>query len=124
LLEILDSPDHVAALRISVILSSGEHDRAVAEIEARLGRHDKIGLLLDLAAFDDVTTEASRKDSRDSLTEFWELKRFPRAAIITHKAWVAALARMAGPMVPHVELRVFHPGESANALSWASDIIG
>jgi hypothetical protein len=33
-----------------------------------------------------------------------------------------ALARIASPLFPHVEVRAFDPGDKPAALSWVSDI--
>jgi hypothetical protein len=73
--------------------------------------------------FKDFTLEAGAKDLRYGLRNFWQLKRFPREAVITDKEWVRALARIATPIIPHVEVRTFQPGEGEMAMSWVSDIL-
>lgn len=122
MIETLEAPDHVTALKISGILTAEEYDRIVADVEAKLDRHRRVGVLLDLVDFNDLSIEAAGKDTRYSLSKIWELKRFPREAIITDKAWIRALARIASPLAPNVEVRTFDPGEQKAALSWVSDI--
>src|SRR5688572_5812424 len=122
MIETLDAPHHVAALKISGTLTAADYDRIIAEVEAKLDRHERLGVLLDLVEFKDLSLEAAEKDTRYSLSKIWELKRFPREAVITDKAWIRALARIASPLVPHVEIRTFDPGEQEAALSWVSDI--
>jgi len=122
MIETLNSPDHVAAFKISGELTAEEYDHLVVEVEAKLDRHERLGVLLDLVDFKDISAEAAGKDARYSLSKIWELKRFPREAIVTDKAWMRALARVASPLVPHVEVRAFDPGDEAAALSWVSDI--
>ncbi|MGR4863803.1 STAS/SEC14 domain-containing protein [Caulobacter sp. LARHSG274] len=122
MMEVLASPDHVVAMKLSGTINGEDYDRVVAEVDSKLDAHDKIGVLVDLTAFKDLTVEAGAKDVRYSLRHLWQLKRFPRDALITDKEWVRVLARIASPIVPHVEIRTFCPGEQALALSWVSDI--
>ena len=122
MIEILPSPDHVLALKLSGTISGQDYDRLVTELDAKLDGHDRVGVLVDLTGFDDMTLEAGAKDARYSLRHLWELRRFPRQAVITDKEWIRALARIASPLLPHVEIRTFNPGEQALAMSWVSDI--
>jgi len=122
MIEILASPNHVVAMRLSGTLSGEDYDRAVTEVDAKLSAHDRIGVLVDLTGFKDMTLEAGARDARYSLKHLWELRRFPREALITDKEWVRALSRIAGPILPHVEVRTFDPGEQDRAMSWVSDI--
>ncbi len=124
MIEILTSPDHVVALKLSGTLSGEDYDKIVAELEARLDRHEQIGVLVDLVGFKDFTFEAGAKDLQYGLRNLWHLKRFPREAVITDKEWVRALARIGDPIIPHVEVRTFEPGEGEMAMSWVSDILG
>lgn len=122
MIEVLASPDHVVALKLSGAISGQDYDQVVTEVDAKLDAHDRIGVLVDLTGFEDMTLEAGAKDARYSLRHLWQLKRFPREAVITDKEWIRALARIASPLVPHVEIRTFNPGEQALAMSWVSDI--
>ncbi len=122
MIEILAAPAHVVAVKLSGTISGQDYDLAVAEVDAKLDDHDRIGVLVDLTDFKDMTVEASARDARYALKHLWELKRFPREAVITNKEWIRALARIASPIVPHVEVRTFEPGEQALAMSWVSDI--
>ncbi|RDJ22117.1 STAS/SEC14 domain-containing protein [Bosea caraganae] len=122
--EILAAPDHVAAYRLSGTLTPEDYDGIIADIEARLQRHEKIGVLADLTGFHDITFRATAKDLRYSFSKLSELKRFPREAIISNKGWIATLASIASPLVPYVEIKAFKPEEFEAALIWAADIEG
>lgn len=122
--EILAAPDHVAAYRLSGTLTEQDYDGIIADIEARLARHEKIGLLVDLTGFADITVKATAKDLRYSLSKIFELKRFPREAIVSDKGWIATLAAIASPLVPYVEIRAFKPAEFEAAMIWATEIEG
>ena len=122
MVEILPSPDHVVAIKISGTLTATDYDRIVAEVSAKLARHKRLGILVDMVDLDDFTLEAGWKDLRYSLSLLGELARFPREAVVSDKQWVRALARIADPLVPHVEIQVFGPGERDAALAWVADL--
>lgn len=122
MLEILDAPDHVAAYSVQGTLTGQDYDRIVADVEAKLGRHEKLGVLMDLTGFDDISLKAAGKDVVYSLSKMFQLKRFPREAIVTDKEWIRTFARFAQPLVPFVEVRTFEPAERQAALDWVSVI--
>ncbi|CAN7402920.1 STAS/SEC14 domain-containing protein [Phenylobacterium sp. LjRoot219] len=124
MIEMLPAPDHVVALRFSGELTGPDFDRVAAEIETRLARHERIGVVADLTGFDGVTLQALAKDLRYNLAKLGEWKRFPREAVITDKAWVRAAVHALDPLVPQVEVRTFNPGEQSAALAWAADFGG
>jgi hypothetical protein len=124
MLEILDAPDHVAAFALSGTLTEEDLDKVIADIESRLERHDRIGILADMTGFRDVTVRAGLKDLRYSFGRLRDLKRFPREAVITDRHWLATLVRAADPIIPFVSVRTFGPDEREAALAWAADIDG
>ena len=121
MLEVLQSPDQVAAFAVSGTLTGDDYDRIVAEVEAKLARHDRIGVLMDLARFEDLTAEAAWKDFRYDLSKLVELKRFPREAIVSDKQWMRIAAGIADPILPHVDVRVFDTGAREEAMRWAAE---
>ena len=121
MIESLSSPDHVAAFRITGTLTSEDYDQVIAGVADKLSRHDRIGVLVDLTGFEDFTAEAAWKDVRYSLSLLGDLKRFPREAVISDKRWVHALARIADPLVPHLQIRPFGSHERDTAMTWVAD---
>ena len=67
MLTILPAPDHVAAYRLSQTLTGEDLDAIMADIGARLARHEKIGILADMTDFTDMTLAAAWKDARYSI---------------------------------------------------------
>ena len=122
MLEVLQSPDQVAALAVSGTLTGGDYDRVIAEVEAKLARHERIGVLMDLTLFEDFTAEAAWKDIRYDLSKLFELKRFPRGAVVSSKQWTRMAVGIASSLLPHVELRTFDAGARAEAMRWVSEI--
>ncbi|SEG52878.1 STAS/SEC14 domain-containing protein [Bosea lathyri] len=122
--EILPAPDHVAAYRLSGILTEADLDGVIADIEDRLTRHEKLGILADLTGFEDMTFRAGLRDARYGLSMIRQLKRFPREAVVTDKGWIESLIGIANPIIPHVEVKSFKPAEFDAALAWATEIEG
>lgn len=124
MLDILPAADHVAAFRVTGTLSEADFDRLIAEIEARLERHQKLGILADLTGFEDMTFRAGLKDARYGLSKLGELRRFPREAVVTDKGWIETLVAITSPLMPFVAVRCFKPDAFDAALAWASEIEG
>lgn len=99
-----------------------DYRKVIAEVEAKLARHPKIGVLVDLTAFTDATLEAMGEDLRYSLGKIFELSRFPREAVITRKGWIQGLCKIVSPLLPGVEVRSFTPEEGDAAMAWVSDL--
>jgi hypothetical protein len=120
MIELLPAPDHVVALRLEGTLTGADFDRLVEEIEAKLARHERLGIFADMVGFKDLTAEAAAKDLRYNLGKLGEWRRFPREAVVTDKQWIRTLAKLVDPLVPHVEVRTFAPAERDEALAWAA----
>lgn len=122
MLDILPSPDHVAAYRISGKLDGEDFDRMKADLDARLERHDKIGAMVDLTDWDGFTLEALGKDLALGAAYIRKLPRFPREAIVTDSEALVGFYRTIRPLVPYVEVRTFTSRDRASAMDWAADI--
>jgi hypothetical protein len=122
MIEILPAPDHVLALRMARTITGEDFDRMVRDVEAKLQRHQKIGVYVDMVDMEDMTAEALAKDLRYDIAKIGEMHRFPREAVVTDKQWVRAFAKVADALVPQVELHTFAPGERDQAMAWASQV--
>ena len=124
MLTILPAPDHVGAYRLSQTLTAEDLDRIMADIDAKLARHKKIGILADLTDFTDMTLAAAWKDARYSIGKLWELRRFPREAVVTESGWLSGFVTLVNPAIPFVVVKAFEPRQFDEALAWAGDIEG
>ncbi len=124
MIEKLSAPDHVAAFRLSGTLTEEDVEQVIADVDARLTRHDRIGIMADLTAFHDVGLRAAIRDLRYSFGKIFEWRRFPREAIVTDRKWVRTMAAIAGPLIPFVKVRCFGSTKRDAALAWAADING
>jgi hypothetical protein len=124
MIETLPAPDHVAAYRFSGTIDEADFDHVIADVEARLARHTRIGVLADLTGFEGMTVMAGMKDARYGLGKILQWHRFKREAVVTDKGWIETLVAVANPIIPGVEIRCFKPAVFDAALAWAGEIEG
>jgi len=122
MIDLLTAPDHVFAARFVGVLTGADFEIVEREIEAKLARHGRIGVVADITRLGGVTPEALIKDIRYNISKLGHWKQFPREAIITQRGWMAAVARALDPLVPQVEVRAFSPEEHDLAVAWAADL--
>jgi len=116
----LPSADHVGAYRFTGTLTREDYDRCIADVEARLQRHGRIGLYCELDGFTGLTLPALGRDLEYAVQNFGRYHRFARAAIVTTPGFVATMSSLAGRFMPSTQLRVFAPDERVLALEWAT----
>jgi hypothetical protein len=121
-IEILEAPDTVIALRTSGKLTGDDYDGIIAVIDERLSRHKRIGVVAEMADFHGLTGEALWKDLQYNLKRIGEWNRFPRCAVVTDAAWLKAMTAFWSPLIPGVEMKSFPPGQTAQAIAWAADL--
>ena len=120
MIDLLPSPSHVGAYRLSGTLDGADYDRCIADIEGRLRLHERIGIYCDMTGFTGLTPEALAKDLRYFFAKFGEYDRFARGAIVTDKRWLGEISEFAGRFFPNTEIRAFEPDEHDAALAWAT----
>lgn len=121
MIELLEAPGHVCAVRFAGALTGSDFDELTRGIEARLARHGQVGLVADLTELRSVTPAALAKDLRYNIAKLGHWRQFPREAVVTQRAWIAAVTKALDPLVPQVEVRAFDPEQLAAAVAWAGD---
>lgn len=119
MLQVIESEDHVVAVQLSGTLTAEDIAQVAKEVDARLERHEKIGIFADLTGFHDLTAEAAAKDFSYSFSKIGQWRRFPREAVVTDKQWVRTLIKLIDPLLPIMEVRAFEPAQRDEALTWA-----
>ncbi len=121
MLEILDSPNHVVAFRVSGDLTADDITKAYAAAEEKLKENERISFFIEVDPTMGFTFQGVVKDMVEGVNQLGKLKRYYRAALVTDKGWMAALARVEGLVFSSIDLRVFGPGERDKAFAWASE---
>lgn len=119
MIELLDAPDHVMAVRFQGVLSANDFDQVAGAIDAKLARHGRIGIVADITGFAGVTLTALVKDIHYNISKLGHWRQFPREAVITESARMAAFLKTLDPLFPQIEVRIFEPTDLQDAISWA-----
>jgi len=121
MLEILDSPKHLLAIRLSGDLTAADITRAYEATDKALKENERLSFFADIDASMKFTVEGLAKDLVESLNQWGKLKRYYRAAVVTDKRWLGAVARVEGLVFCSIDVRVFGPDERDKAFAWASE---
>lgn len=122
MIEILASPPHVAAYRFTDQLTSTDYDTCIADLESRLARFPRIGVISDISDLHGLALEVVGKDLRYALSKRGEYGRFARAGVVTDKRWLVAVTELADRIMPRTDLRTFAQEERIRALAWAAEV--
>lgn len=121
MIEILDSPKHLVAMKISGSITADDISNAYKATEEKLKDNERISFFAEIDDSMAFTFEGLVKDLTEAIGQFGKLSRYYRAAIVTNKGWLGALARVEGLVFSSIDVRVFRPEERDKAFAWASE---
>jgi len=120
MIEIIDSPGHLIAMKLSGGISASDVSTAYSALERAMSSHDRVSFFADVDDSMSLSFEGIVKDVVNGLSQLGKLGRYYRAAVVTDKKWLAALARAEGLVFAWMEIRVFPRSERDAAFEWAS----
>ncbi len=82
----------------------------------------RIGLLVDMTGFSDISAGAMLEDVIEELGLLDDLSKMPRAALVTGNRTLAGLVRYTNPIIPRMEVRAYAPEDREEAEAWARDL--
>ena len=121
MIEILDSPKHLVALKLSGDLTAEDVSKAYKATDDALKDNERVSFYAEVEDSAGLTFEGLLKDVVEGVGQFGKLSRYYRAAVVTNKGWMAALVRVEGLVFSSIDVRVFGLDEKAKALAWASE---
>jgi hypothetical protein len=121
MIEILESPKHLVAMKLSGRLTAEDVSKAYEATENALKENERISFFGEIDDSMNLTLEGLAKDLAASIGQFGKLSRYYRAAVVTDKGWVGALARVEGLVFASIDVRVFPLKEREKALAWAAE---
>jgi len=121
MIEILDSPKHLVAMRISGNVSAEDISKAYRATEDALKENERISFFAEIEGPISITLEGLAKDVVEALGQITKISRYYRAAVVTNQSWIAAITRAEGVLFCTIDMRVFGLDENAKALAWASE---
>jgi SpoIIAA-like len=122
MIEILDSPKHLVALKLSGALSADDVTKAYNATDEALKENERISFFGEIDESMNLTFEGLAKDLVTGLGQFGKLSKYHRAAVVTDKGWIGALARVEGLVFSSIDVRVFALDERDKAFAWASEV--
>lgn len=121
MLEAIDAPAHLLALRLTGEVTAEDIERYRALVDDRLAAQPWVSLLIDLTGLDEVDLGAIGAGLAADVDFFRHLDRYHRCAIVAEQGWVRFATRVAATVVPRVELRVFDGDGGEEARAWAEE---
>ncbi|NOT48897.1 MAG: STAS/SEC14 domain-containing protein [Acidobacteria bacterium] len=121
MLEILDSPKHLVAMKLSGGLTAEDVTKAYEATNNALKDNERISFFAEIEDSMNLTFEGLAKDLVQSVGQFGKLSKYYRAAVVTNKGWIGALARVEGLVFSSIDVKVFGLEERSKAFAWASE---
>jgi len=121
MIEILESPKYLVAMKISGTITAEDIDTTYKAADSALKDNERISFFAEITEKIGFTPEGLIKDLTEGIKQFGKLSRYYRAAVVTDKGWLGALARVEGLVFSSIDVRVFAPAERDKAFSWASE---
>jgi SpoIIAA-like len=122
MIEILPAPIHVAAFRLSGMLTAEDYDQITGAVDAKMKEHHRVAFYTEAQELSGIEPEALAKDVKYAFGKLGEFHRFPRGAIVTDKPWLRAIATLGNSVVRTTELRTFGTGERVAAMKWVAEV--
>lgn len=106
--------ERTIGFRVGGRVDEDDMKAAMAAFGARLGRHPRLRVYVEIEDLKGLTPGALMEDLRMTLGHFKDVER---EAVVADAVWVGLLAR-AGDLVPGIEVRHFPRSRGAEALAW------
>lgn len=107
--------DNVAGFRITGKLTSEAYDGIREVVDAKLARHSKLRVYVEIPASVEISAEALFKDLKFALSSW---NRFDREAVVTDQRWLKNVSDIAGKLMPGIEVRTFAMADADAAKQW------
>jgi hypothetical protein len=121
MIEILESPKHLVAMKLSGSLTGEDVTKAYEATNNALKENERISFFAEIDESMNLTFEGLAKDLVNGVGQFGKLSKYYRAAVVTDKGWIGALARVEGLVFSSIDVKVFGLEERNKAFTWASE---
>ena len=120
MLELIDAPDDVIALRIEHKISGADLDTIMDRLDRTMAAHEKVHVFVETSRIDGIEVSDLPGYTARALPLFGKLHRFGCVAVVADQAWIRAATRIESAVLPFISCRVFEPEQREEALAWAS----
>ena len=121
MIEILDSAKHLVAMKLSGSLTADDITKAYRATEEALKGNERISFFAEIDDSVGLTVEGVVKDVTEGIKRLGSFTKYYRAAVVTDKGWLGAMARVEGLVFSSIDVRVFPTSDRNKAFAWASE---
>ncbi len=118
MLEIIDSPDDVIALRVSQKITGEDLERIMDKLDPLVAGEGKVHVFVETQGISGIEVSGLPAYVSRAWPLFGKLDRFGRVAVVADQAWVRAGTRLESAMLPNIRYRTYMPEERDEALAW------
>jgi hypothetical protein len=118
MLEYLDTPPDVIAIRCGGRLARSQLAGYVDRLEAAMAAHPRVHLFAEIIDFTGFDTDGFGDLIKRSAGWFRQLDRVGRVAIVADQTWVRWAAKVESALLPHISYETFESAERDRALAW------
>jgi SpoIIAA-like len=108
-------------MKLSGGLTADDVTKAYEATDKALKENERISFFAEIEESMNMTLEGMAKDLVKGLGQFGKLSKYYRAAVVTNKGWIGALARVEGLVFSSIDVKVFGLDERNKAFAWASE---
>lgn len=117
MLTVESAPDHVIAVRFTDVLEKADVEVFKRIVDEKLQANTRLGLLLDMSQWSDVSAEAMLNKTWLDLASLEKLRRFGRIAFVSDKQFVWTLAGTLNALVGTTEIMSYAAANHAQGLT-------
>lgn len=112
----------VAEVKLAGVVTQDNIKNMEDRILPALEQTNKLGFVIDVRDWDDITEDAIREDLRFEMKMLRRLVDIGNVAIISDKQWVAAVTKMLSPWFPGSALQAFTGEQKDEARAFAAEM--
>ena len=119
-LERIDSPDRVIALRVSEKITGSDLDAIMNRLDEVMAKHDKVHVFVETHSINGIEVSGLPSYMARAMPLFRQLGRFGRVAVVADQAWIRAGTRLESALLPNISYRTYEPEDRDEALTWVN----
>ena len=121
MLELLDAPGDVVAVRVSHKIMGSDLDPIMDRLESAMSQHEKVHVFVETKLIDGLEISSLPSYAARAWPLFGKLNRFGRVAVVADQAWVRIGTRLESALLPNISYRTYMPDERDEAFDWVTD---
>ncbi len=118
MLEFLDTPHDIIALRLGGKIEGSDLDAILDRVEPMLESSGKTHVFVEVQTVSGISVDGLARYAGRAMPLFGKLHKFGRVGVVADQAWVRWGTRMESAMLPNISYKTFMPADREQALAW------